>query len=60
MKVIVATIDLKENLPMPLIPCPLVQPPPILVPAPTSKPATANKIKEFEIEILISCWVNTL
>ncbi len=55
--VIVAIIDLKENLPIPLIPWPLVQPPLILVPIPTSKPATISKIKEFEIVILISLLV---
>ena len=50
MKVIVAIIDLKENLPIPLIPWPLVHPPPILVPTPTNKPATDNKKNEFEID----------
>ena len=59
-KVVVATIDLSENLPIPLMPCPLVHPPPILVPAPTNKPARANKEKEFEIEMLISSCVNNL
>ena len=49
-------IDRKENLPIPLIPCPLVQPPLILVPIPTNNPATINKGKEFEIEILISLF----
>ena len=43
----VAVIDLNENLPIPLIPWPLVQPPLTLVPIPTSKPANINKIKEF-------------
>ena len=47
MNVIVAIIDLNENLPIPLIPCPLVQPPPILVPIPTNKPASINKRKEL-------------
>ena len=60
MNVIVAIIDLKENLPIPLIPWPLVHPPPILVPTPTSKPATDNKKNEFEIEILISWDVKNL
>ena len=58
--VIVAIIDLKENLPIPLIPWPLVQPQLILVPIPTNKPATVNKIKEFEIVILIFSLVNKL
>ena len=49
----VAIIDLKENLPIPLIPWPLVQPPLILVPMPTNKPANINKKKEFEIVMLI-------
>ena len=60
MNVIVAIIDLNENLPIPLIPCPLVQPPPILVPIPTNKPASINKRKEFEIVMLISLLVNKL
>ena len=60
MKVIVAIIDLKENLPIPLIPWPLVHPPPILVPTPTNKPVTDNKKNEFEIEILISWDVKNL
>jgi hypothetical protein len=56
----VAIIDLNENLPMPLIPWPLVQPPLILVPIPTSNPANINKIKEFEIVMFISLLVNKL
>ena len=47
-KVRVAIIDLKENLLMPLIPCPLVQPFPNLVPNPTIVPAIINSIKEYD------------
>ena len=56
----VAIIDLRENLQIPLIPWPLVQPPLILVPIPTSNPANINKIKEFEIVMFISLLVNIL
>jgi len=56
----VAIIDLNENLPIPLIPWPLVQPPLILVPIPTSNPANINKIKEFENVMFISLLVNKL
>ncbi len=55
-KVIVAMIDLKENLLIPLIPCPLVQPLLSLVPKPTKTPPAINKINEFEIDILISLF----
>jgi hypothetical protein len=58
--VMVAIIDLRENLPIPLIPWPLVQPPLTLVPIPTSNPANINKIKEFEIVMFISLLVNKL
>ena len=56
----VAIIDLRENLPIPLIQWPLVQPPLTLVPIPTNKPANINKIKEFEIVMFISLLVNKL
>ena len=52
--VIVAIIDLKENLLIPLMPWPLVHPPLIRVPNPTNKPATINKINELEMFISIS------
>ena len=39
-KIIVAIIYLNENLLIPQIPCPEVQPPLILVPKPTKKPAS--------------------
>ena len=39
------------------MPWPLVQPPLILVPIPTKRPAIINKMKEFEIVILISLLV---
>ena len=51
MKVIVAIIDLIENLLIPLIPCPLVQPLLNRVPNPTRIPAIINKITELEIDI---------
>ena len=47
-------IDLRENLLIPLIPCPLVQPLLNLVPKPTNIPPAVNKGNEFEINILIS------
>ena len=56
----VAIIDLNENLPIPLIPWPLVQPPLTLVPIPTNKPANINIKKEFEIVMLISLVINKL
>ena len=54
------TIDLIEKRLIPQTPCPEVQPPPILVPNPTKKPAREIKTKElvtlnsiFEGEIII-------
>ena len=54
------TIDLIEKRLIPQTPCPEVQPPPILVPNPTKKPAIGIKTKElvtlnsiFEGEIII-------
>jgi hypothetical protein len=38
-----------DNLPIPQIPCPLVQPLPILVPNPTSKPDVIIKISEHQV-----------
>ena len=46
-------IDLKENRPTPLIPCPLVQPPLNLVPKPTNTPPPIKKNNEFVIDISI-------
>ena len=44
-------IDLKENRLIPLIPCPLVQPPLILVPRPTNSPPPIKRNNEFVIDI---------
>ena len=57
-KVIVATTDLNENLLIPHTPCPLVQPFPILVPTPTSKPPIINKGIEFVKTLTISLSEN--
>ena len=48
-KIMVAKIDLIENLLIPQMPCPDVQPLPILVPNPTKKPPKIINIKEFVI-----------
>ena len=47
--IIVAIIDLIENLLIPQIPWPDVHPPPIFVPKPTKKPPKIINIKEFVI-----------
>ena len=49
----VAIIDLRENRPMPLMPWPLVHPPLILVPKPTSSPPPIKRNSEFVIDISI-------
>ena len=41
MKVTVATTERGDSRAIPHTPCPLVQPPPVAVPNPTSSPATA-------------------
>ena len=46
-KVIVATIDLSENRPIPQMPCPLVQPLLNLVPIPTNSPEKIINGKEL-------------
>ena len=46
----VAIIDLRENRLMPLMPWPLVHPPLILVPKPTSSPPPIRRNIEFVID----------
>ena len=48
-KLIVAIKDLNDRRLRPEMPCPLVQPEPILVPKPTKSPATINVPKEAEM-----------
>ena len=60
MNVIVATIERTENRLIPQIPCPLVQPLPILVPNPTKIPPMIIKGSEEVIEKAISLFkINT-
>ena len=49
----VAIIDLRENLPIQLIPWQLFQPPLTLGPIPTTNPDNINKIKEVDIVIFM-------
>jgi hypothetical protein len=54
----VAIIEFTDNLPIPQIPCPEVQPPPSLVPNPTKKPP--GIIKRYEWVILKATGVDAI